>query len=414
MTQEIYDIAILGTGPIGLEAALRATDDGYKTVVLERGEIAQNVRDWGHVKLFSPFGMNSSERGRAAIGSPPSTDDLLTGHAYRDQYLLPLADVVGRRATFITQVDVFSVWRQGWPKTSGVGDAERAKSPFELAFVPSDAADDSFDDDVPILRAWSVIDSTGVMGDESNHVAILNEPGTYGPWLRGPLRPEELSKIQAAGSPRVLLVGSGYTAATDALNLLEAGAEVTWLTRRLADQPIAAIENDPLEERRRLTDRVNAAVRAGQIDWRPGSRVKSVVCSYDRENGDWSRCQVTAQTPHGTVQWQDRANDFYCLIFDIGFQPNIRLSRELHVHLCYATEGPIQLAAKLLGESGGDCLTQSGSDASLLVNPEPNFFILGAKSYGRNSNFLMRAGIEQVDAVFDKLLPQTLWPLIGR
>jgi hypothetical protein len=31
--------------------------------------------------------------------------------------------------------------------------------------------------------------------------------------------------------------------------------------------------------------------------------------------------------------------------------------------------------------------------------PEPNFFVLGMKSYGRNSTFLLRAGYEQVDEV---------------
>ena len=35
-----------------------------------------------------------------------------------------------------------------------------------------------------------------------------------------------------------------------------------------------------------------------------------------------------------------------------------------------------------------------------LRNPEPNFYILGAKSYGRNSNFLLRTGFEQVREVF--------------
>jgi hypothetical protein len=35
----------------------------------------------------------------------------------------------------------------------------------------------------------------------------------------------------------------------------------------------------------------------------------------------------------------------------------------------------------------------------VLRNPEPNFFILGSKSYGRNSNFLLRTGLEQVREV---------------
>ncbi len=42
----------------------------------------------------------------------------------------------------------------------------------------------------------------------------------------------------------------------------------------------------------------------------------------------------------------------------------------------------------------------SWSGGSLLRNPEPNFYILGAKSYGRNSAFLLRAGFEQVREVF--------------
>ena len=67
-----------------------------------------------------------------------------------------------------------------------------------------------------------------------------------------------------------------------------------------------------------------------------------------------------------------------------------------------ATPGrPIKLAAALIGESGGgDCLAQAGHGPETLVNPEPGFFILGSKSYGRNSQFLLRVGWEQVDQVF--------------
>lgn len=39
----------------------------------------------------------------------------------------------------------------------------------------------------------------------------------------------------------------------------------------------------------------------------------------------------------------------------------------------------------------------------MLRNPEPGFFILGAKSYGRNSTFIMRIGWEQVDEAFESL-----------
>jgi hypothetical protein len=76
------------------------------------------------------------------------------------------------------------------------------------------------------------------------------------------------------------------------------------------------------------------------------------------------------------------------------------LYRQLQVHECYATAGPMKLAAALLGAAGGDCLTQESHGPDTLRNPEPGFFIVGAKSYGRNSQFLLRIGWSQVDDVF--------------
>jgi hypothetical protein len=78
------------------------------------------------------------------------------------------------------------------------------------------------------------------------------------------------------------------------------------------------------------------------------------------------------------------------------------LYRQLQIHECYATSGPMNLSAALLG-AGGDCLAQESHGVDTLVNPEPDFFILGAKSYGRNTTFLMRVGWQQVDEVFGLL-----------
>jgi hypothetical protein len=35
-----------------------------------------------------------------------------------------------------------------------------------------------------------------------------------------------------------------------------------------------------------------------------------------------------------------------------------------------------------------------------LLNPEPDFYILGAKSYGRNSRFLIATGLKQIRDLF--------------
>ncbi len=64
-------ILIIGAGPVGLEAAVFAQRQGYEVVVLERDRVAASVRSWGHVRLFSPFGMNASNWGRELLHKIP-------------------------------------------------------------------------------------------------------------------------------------------------------------------------------------------------------------------------------------------------------------------------------------------------------------------------------------------------------
>ena len=48
-------IAIIGAGPIGLEAALAASERGLDFTVYEAAPtVSGNVRSWGHVRTFTP------------------------------------------------------------------------------------------------------------------------------------------------------------------------------------------------------------------------------------------------------------------------------------------------------------------------------------------------------------------------
>lgn len=95
----------------------------------------------------------------------------------------------------------------------------------------------------------------------------------------------------------------------------------------------------------------------------------------------------------------------------VGGAPDASVYRQLQVHECYATEGVMSLAATLLGSEGGDCLAQVSSGVEALRNPEPRFFVLGSKSYGRNPTFLLRVGWEQVEEVFAALDVELLAPV---
>src|SRR5437868_1121433 len=90
-------IAVLGAGPVGLEAALYASALNLPCTVYERGRVGENLHRWGHVRLFSPFGMNSTPLGRARVRADqpqhtlPDAGAVLTGREHLAAYLEPLA-----------------------------------------------------------------------------------------------------------------------------------------------------------------------------------------------------------------------------------------------------------------------------------------------------------------------------------
>ena len=78
-----HSLAILGAGPVGLEAAALALELGFDVHVLERGEPGAHAIAWGHVRMFTPWRMNvgaASARQLARHGwNAPPADECPTG-----------------------------------------------------------------------------------------------------------------------------------------------------------------------------------------------------------------------------------------------------------------------------------------------------------------------------------------------
>ena len=81
-----------------------------------------------------------------------------------------------------------------------------------------------------------------------------------------------------------------------------------------------------------------------------------------------------------------------------GFRPELAMLRELRVALDPAVEAPPALAP-LIDPNLHSCGTVPPHGAAELAHPEPGFYIVGAKSYGRAPTFLMATGYEQVRSV---------------
>lgn len=320
---------------------------------------------------------------------------MLTGREWAERYLIPLSntDLVADAVRPHTQVA--AVGREGLTKTDHVGSPCRADVPFRILLRDEN-------DKERIANADVVIDATGVYGTPnpmgSGGIAAIGEAGRRARVAVD--LPDPLGRDRADYVGRhTLVIGGGYSAATtvvalSALSNQEPSTRVTWLVRRELppgeEGPIVRIDSDPLAERDQLAKDANrCAAENPQITLVAGSTLHCIDWDQQRQV---FRVEL-AGLSHGPCEF-DR------VVSHTGFRPDNSLYRELQVHECYATGGPMNLAAWLLGQDTHDCLSATSGGLETLRTTEPNFFILGYKSYGRNSSFLFSVGLDQIRHVF--------------
>ena len=388
-------LAVIGAGPVGLEAALLGALKGFDVQVYEQGEVGEHVRNWSHVTLFSPWELDRSEWGVArlrerGVALAPA-GEYPTGEEFVEDYLEPLAEDPLLEGRIHTGHIVHGVSRKRLLKGDGVGGTRKGKGPF-LLLVEGDKGEAYVEADV-------VFDTTGAY-ETPNPLGPGGLPALgslecdiehYVPDVLGADRPVYEGK-------HTLVVGAGYSAVTTARALADLagevpGTRVSWLMRG-DEVPYEEFEGDTLPQRVSLV-RFGNEVARGEV---PGVRRlegEDVVEIREMDSG-----QMEVQISGG-AQGGGQSVVVDQVVANVGYRPDLELTRELQVHLCYASEGPMNLAASL--GAGGDCMAASSGGIETLRSPEPDFFVLGSKSYGRNSAFLLKLGFEQVATVLESL-----------
>lgn len=378
-------VVIIGAGPQGLASAAHAVERGTNVVVLERGDsAAAAVTEWGHVRLFSAWPELVDAAARRLLEptgwhAPPS--GYPTGAQWVEAYLAPLAGSLGERIRYSTTVTGIS--RQGRDK---VVDGGRKDQPFVVHTVDQGGTEGR-------LLARAVIDASGTWNRP-------NPAGADGlPALGETAAANQVSyripdDIEAHGGQHLAVIGAGHSATHAVLRLAEMarrtpGTRVTWLLRRGSTANVfGGGAGDELPERAALGGRAREFVEAGLVDVVTGFRV-----SEFRQDAE----ELTILAENGREV--TKVAHAFALT---GFRPDIEMLRELRTALDPALEAAAGIAAEI-DPNVHSCGSVGATGARELAQPEPGFFIIGAKSYGRAPTFLALTGYEQVRSVMAHL-----------
>ncbi|MBK8086220.1 MAG: FAD-dependent oxidoreductase [Devosia sp.] len=393
MTNDL-PVAVIGAGPVGLAAAAEIVGRGLVPVVLERGAgVGAALREWAHVRVFSPWEYNIAGAARrlleAAGWDAPEVTEVPTGGEIVSRYLEPLAGLPEIAANLRLGARVTAVTRQGFDKVS---DRGRSAAPFEIRWIDADGVEQR-------TLARAVIDASGTWG-QPNPMGIdgLPVPGeraageriAYGiPDVLGAGREDYAGKT-------VLVVGSGHSAINTVLALLELQRDapetaVLWgLRRGRIEKLLGGGLNDQLPERGALGLRAKAAIDAGRLEVLAPFAASRVTRSGDRLEVEGSVGRLATRFS------VDR------IVVATGFRPDLSLVSELRVAVDPATEAPPALSP-LIDPNLHSCGTVPPHGVVELTQPEPGFYIVGAKSYGRAPTFLMATGYEQARSIVAEL-----------
>ena len=386
MSHATLPVAVIGAGPIGLAAAAHLISRGKTPVVLEAGDaVGASILKWAHVRVFSPWQFTTDHVAAALLEASgwthPPADALPTGGELVERYLRPLAELPAIAPHLRLNTKVLSVTRQGFDKMKSPG---REDAPFVVRVSSAGVEEE--------ILASAVIDASGTYSTPNplggSGVPAIGEAEAADRIVYGIPNVLGRDRDRYAGR-RVMVVGSGHSAFNALIDLGRLADEapstrIAWVVRR-ADmrQLFGGESNDMLPARGLLGTMVRKMVEAGSLTFVSGFKIQRLARTSDG---------IVVSSLDRSLPLVDE------IIGATGFRPDLSLFSELRVDLDPGVEAPSALAP-LIDPNVHSCGSVPPHGEAELRHPEPGFYVVGMKSYGRAPTFLMLTGYEQVRSV---------------
>jgi thioredoxin reductase len=379
-------IAVVGAGPVGLAAAAELIVRGETPVVFEEGgEVGAAVREWAHVRIFSPWRYSIDPAARQLLTesgwNEPEEDGYPTGGELVDRYLAPLAALPKIGAAIRLHSKVAAISREGIDKMTSTGRADR---PFDLRVLTPEGLES--------VRARAVIDASGTWRSPNplgaDGLAAVGEAEAADRIFYG--IPDILGRHRKRyAGRRVLMVGRGHSAFNALLDLMtlndqEPTTQILWATRKvLTPLALGGGDGDALPERAKLGEQVQSLILDAKLVPLESFAIQRVSIEHDA---------VRVEAKDGRTVLVDE------IVCATGYRPDLSLTSELRLKLDEIVEAPISLAP-LIDPNVHSCGTVPPHGEAELAHPEKGYYTVGMKSYGRAPTFLMLTGYEQVRSI---------------
>ncbi|MGF7161604.1 hypothetical protein FHS85_003245 [Rhodoligotrophos appendicifer] len=385
-----HPVAVIGAGPVGLAAAAHLITRGLPVKVYEADPgIGANLRDWGHVRLFTPWRYCVDPVAAELLERQgwrlPDGDAFPTGAEIVSHYLNPLAATPELSEAIETRAQVLAISRLGLDKVVSRG---RDARPFVLSIkTPAGPRRDLARAVIDASGTWSNPNPLGASGLPADGEAEFAGHIAYG-------IPDILGQQRSLYAGRTtLVVGAGHSAANSLLDLAHLaltapGTAAMWATRSTNLIRIyGGGDADQLPARGELGSDTRDLVESGRVPLVSGF----AILALREQDG---RIIVDGETSQGarTVGPVDR------IIVATGQRPDLSMTRELRLDLDPALECTKALGP-LIDPNEHSCGSVPPHGHRELAHPEPGYYTVGIKSYGRAPTFLLLTGYEQVRSV---------------
>jgi PAS domain S-box-containing protein len=380
----LYDIVIIGAGPTGIEAATLAKISGYDVLVIEKeATYGSSLKSYKDITMFtpwsysySPFGINLLKKNN--LFKRPSIE-YQTIKEYLDDYLLPLQKCASFSTLFNTKVQ--SIGKETIEKRDLI-DHRRSKYNFKLLCQQ--------DCSKSYIYTKNIIDASGVFSNPlalgEGRIEAIGESE-----YKNEIFYRALDKIalDTLKGKKVLISGSGFSLLKSLVGLQEHGIDTIYIHESKQKPYVSNLIDDIFSKRVYMVKKANDFLNSDCVKVYEDSAIELI----QKENDAFL---VSAKNVKDAIKVD-------AIVSNHGFYSDSSIYEQLQIHLCYGSSAPMNYAASMLENTLEHRYTKKALDVAALENPEPNFYILGAKTYGQNEGYSIHIGIGQILQLFAKL-----------